>query len=437
MHVRTLSRSLRMKNLLAIGLPAALLMGSWAPLRACDTPVFRWALERWGANHPEECYGATIFHKGPLEGAAKTATEWLKERTWPEANTNLLVRTIDVAGEMEAPAKEMWEAQEKAELPWVVLQYPVASRIPVPAWAGPLTVESAKRMLESPARARVAKRILAGDAAVWVFLESGDKEKDEAAAKLLTGHLKELEKLLEIPKPIDPMGYWEVPEPGAEEEQEPEEPEEPEHPSFTVERVSRTDPAEAILSRLLLRTEENLEKDAAEEPVAFPVFGRGRALWALVGKGINKMNIEEASVYIVGRCSCEFKWMNPGTDLLMAADWDTVPATPTMQPPDLLTLVAPPDPSSEPEDDTAGTENEAVSEPEAEPAPAEEPEEAASAPEKPAASTARNPTASASPDDSESDSSSQLLRNLAIALGALVVIIGVSVLQLRRRLGQR
>jgi hypothetical protein len=423
-----------MEKLLAIGLPVTLLVASWSPLRACDTPVFRWALERWGANHPEECYGATIFHKGPLEGAAKTAVEWLKERTWPEANTNLLVRTLDVAEEMEAPAKELWEAQEKAELPWVVLQFPVASRIPVHAWAGPLTEESAKRLLESPARARVAKRILAGDAAVWVFLESGDKEKDDAAAKLLSGHLEELEKLLEIPKPMDPMGYWEVPEPGAEEEQEPEE---PEHPSFTVERVSRTDPAEALLAHFLLRTEENLEKDGAEEPVVFPVFGRGRALWALVGKGINKMNIEEASVYIVGRCSCEFKWMNPGTDLLMAADWDTVPATPTMQPPELLTLVAPPDPASEAEDDTAGTEEEAAVKPEAEPAQAEKPEETIPAPEKPAAAVVKSPTRSASPADADSDSSSRLLRNLAIALGALIVIIGVSALQLRRKLGQR
>ena len=55
--------------------------------------------------------------------------------------------------------------------------------------------------------------------------------------------------------------------------------------------------------------------------MAFPIFGRGRALYALAGKGITKENVWEASFFLAGDCSCQIKAENPGTDLLMAADW--------------------------------------------------------------------------------------------------------------------
>jgi hypothetical protein len=60
----------------------------------------------------------------------------------------------------------------------------------------------------------------------------------------------------------------------------------------------------------------------SNEPVIFPVFGRGRALYALIGEGINTDNIREAVAFIVGPCGCEIKMLNPGVDLLMAANWD-------------------------------------------------------------------------------------------------------------------
>jgi hypothetical protein len=45
-------------------------------------------------------------------------------------------------------------------------------------------------------------------------------------------------------------------------------------------------------------------------------------LYALVGAGITADNIREAGAFLVGACSCEVKRQNPGTDLLMAVDWD-------------------------------------------------------------------------------------------------------------------
>jgi len=68
------------------------------------------------------------------------------------------------------------------------------------------------------------------------------------------------------------------------------------------------------------------ESDLAEkkEPMAFPVFGRGRVLYALVGAGVNADNVRRVGTFIGGECSCTVKHGNPGTDLLLVADWSDV-----------------------------------------------------------------------------------------------------------------
>ncbi len=73
-------------------------------------------------------------------------------------------------------------------------------------------------------------------------------------------------------------------------------------------------------------------------PMVFPVFGRGRVLYALVGKSIKKINITKAAQFMTGPCSCLIKEGNPGTDLLIMADWeshieDQGPGMPTPLPP--------------------------------------------------------------------------------------------------------
>lgn len=90
--------------------------------------------------------------------------------------------------------------------------------------------------------------------------------------------------------------------------------------AFSMVRLSRTDPEEEVFARMLLGSEEDLRD--TKEPMAFPIFGRGRALFGLVGKGINSETIEEACSFLIGPCSCVVKEMNPGLDLLMTADWD-------------------------------------------------------------------------------------------------------------------
>ena len=84
--------------------------------------------------------------------------------------------------------------------------------------------------------------------------------------------------------------------------------------------MKRDDPAEAFVLDALLNSEEDLRD--FDEPMAFPVFGRGRVLYALIGKGISPETIGIATTFITGPCSCQVKNQNPGFDLLTGLDWD-------------------------------------------------------------------------------------------------------------------
>jgi hypothetical protein len=63
--------------------------------------------------------------------------------------------------------------------------------------------------------------------------------------------------------------------------------------------------------------------------MAFPIFGRGRIRYGLVGKGIDKENIHEACAYLTGPCKCQIKQgvENRGMDLVTAIDWNRMVTT--------------------------------------------------------------------------------------------------------------
>ena len=88
---------------------------------------------------------------------------------------------------------------------------------------------------------------------------------------------------------------------------------------FSVISLRRDDPREQFLVDSLLSSEADLGELA--EPMAFPVFGRGRVLYALVGSGIDSKTISDASDFLAGPCSCQVKEQNPGFDLLLVHDW--------------------------------------------------------------------------------------------------------------------
>lgn len=284
-----------------------LLAGGPGPASACSVPVFRYALERW----PADNYLAVVFHQGAL---TPQQTAWVRDLDRQglagKTSANLTLRTVDLSAAPDATLLRLWQPlAPTTTLPALVLMPPPGLGISTPAWHGPLTSDNVRQLLDSPARREIAGRLLRGDSAVWVLLESGDPKLDTAAAQMLEARLKHLQSTLKLPA-LDPADVVGGATAASQEKLK---------LVFSVLRVSRQDPVESALVRMLLNTEEDLA--AAREPIAFPLFGRGRVLYALVGRGINHEMIDEASGFLTGACSCVVKDENPGRDLLMAVDW--------------------------------------------------------------------------------------------------------------------
>lgn len=278
--------------------------------RACSVPVFRYALERW----PADPYEVIVFHHNPLTTAERSAVDILSQATTAPAQANLRVRLVDPAGELDAPTAALWQRHFTDQLPWFVVLFPRVSGIKRLAWSGPLTAETAQAVTDSPLRREITRRILNGQSAVWVLLNGGDEKIDNAVAVRLKTQLARLSKSLELPAPVGPAGLT------SDERGNPVT--ENLRVSFSLLRLSPRDPRERFLVGMLISCEPDLaELSAAGKPIAIPVYGRGRALYALVGEGITERNVRIACRSLVAACSCQVKREHPGIDLLIKADW--------------------------------------------------------------------------------------------------------------------
>jgi len=295
-------------------------------VEACAVPVFRYALER--DSWQPAPYPVFLFHRGELEPQQRAVLKVLEQAQIAEAAypANILVLAVDVAKPMLDSVKSLWEAVEPKSLPRLVVCMPVpmtcacnAYSLPPDAlqadslppdglqivWSGEASSAMAHVLLDSPARREIQRKTAQGDAAVWVLLESGDEAKDDAAAELVRRQTEAFAKDFRFsPEAVEAMGLESA---------------DAARLAFSLVRVRRADPAEKMLVAMLLATEPDLK--GFHEPMLFPVFGRGRVLGALVGKGITAENLQYACAYITGDCSCEIKEQNPGVDLLISADW--------------------------------------------------------------------------------------------------------------------
>ncbi|MFH1023670.1 MAG: hypothetical protein V1809_09815 [Planctomycetota bacterium] len=293
-----------MKRIL-LGVAAAILVAVPVVL-ACNIPVFRYALERW----EPDSYEYTIFTRGKLtpdqeKNVAELASPYGDKGPFP----NLRGRVCDVDGKLDKDMTALWAVQKDAPLPWLVLRYPGRENGDEQrtAWTGAFTEENVRRIVDSPARREVARRILAGESAVWVMLESGDRKRDDAAVKILEGSLVGMTRNIRLPEEEELEGV-DMPRSKI-----------PLKIAFSTVRLSAADPNEAVFRAMILKSSQDPLPDG--EPVAIPVVGRGRALFPLAGSGINPESIEGACSFAAGPCSCQVKDMNPGVDLIMAVDW--------------------------------------------------------------------------------------------------------------------
>ena len=288
-------------------LMAALLLPG-LPAYGCPIPVYRYALEFWEADP----YIVEIFHKGELGPRYSELARRLDAASrGGSTGANLQVRMYDIETATDEVALGYIRRAVPGEFPWVVIRYPRVSGINKPVWSGALTGSNVDMLLDSPARSAIGSKLSQGATAVWVFLESGDRRRDRAALELLNRELRRLEQTLVLPE----LELW-VDGYGREGQTA-------ELPSisFEVVTLSRSDAEEQFFIDMLMGSEEDLGEFEGE-PFVFPFYGRGIALWAIVGDGINEWNIREAAEFLTGPCSCQAKLLNPGVDMLMAVDWD-------------------------------------------------------------------------------------------------------------------
>jgi hypothetical protein len=270
---------------------------------ACQVPVFRYALERWTADP----YDLVLVSHRPLNAAEQAIRDQLEEA---RASANLSVHSD----------RESWEqafdSVKPDDPPQLLLFYPGKSVTPF--WQGDLTAENVTRIIDSPMRRQVVADLLAGTSTVWIQIDSGEDARDQAAFEALSKHLAVAAERTRIPEGVVPIDQG----PG----EDPIDLDDvlrsniPLQIAFTTYRLSRDDPAEAVFAAMLQGLSPALI--GLGQPVAVPVFGRGRALEGIPAEAVNADTIAGATGYLCAACSCQVKSENPGLDMLMAVDWD-------------------------------------------------------------------------------------------------------------------
>ena len=313
------------RSIITLGVLAALMAAASA--QACSVPVFRYALEQW---RPDS-FEVIVFHQGPLSDAQKELAAKVEPKNIDASYTaNAWVRTVDLDAAPDAALVELWEQQETKTLPWMLVRSPAKFGKPLKVVSQEFNEENVTSLLDSPLRKKITDGILKGDSVVWVLLKSGDAAKDAAAEEIMRGELKRLQGELKLPE-IDEQdiedGFLSV------------------NPDdlklrFSIITVARDDAQEQAFVQMLLTVEPDLrDPEFANEPMALPVFGRGRALYALIGKGINAETIEDAGRFLTGACQCTVKAQNPGVDILTSVDWDRL-VVPTLEKDTILPALA-------------------------------------------------------------------------------------------------
>jgi hypothetical protein len=275
---------------------------------ACSVPVFRYALERWRHDKRDELYRVTVFHKGELSDDHLATLRVLDPTHGPRANW--LVEAVDLNGLPSPDQTTFWEQQKSPELPWVVVRVPElgGDKTP-PLYQGPLDRAALLAWIDSPARRTIARKLLQGDSVVWLLVESGEKDRDDAVAEQVSKELTRLQGAIKLPEQdedVDSALKSKVPL----------------RIAFPLVRLSRQAAGEEAYLRQLLTLDE--DHTQAKGPILFPIFGRGRMLTGFTEKEITRKNLDEAARFLCGACSCRVKMANPGVDLLWSADWDSI-----------------------------------------------------------------------------------------------------------------
>lgn len=251
-----------------------------AEICACTVPVFRYALDHWEADKFHLVLPATASSNSALTDALRPLRA--------NGKANLDITTSKDAAVTTAVLNSSRENGK-------------------PVWSGTLDKAALQMLLDSPGRKKIVEQILAGDSAIWVIVEGGTPE-DKAAVERIEKRLKFLEQVASLPiqDPNDPDSQL-GPGPALK-------------LKFTTLRLRRDDPAEKALLPMLAGPKGTF--DPATTSFAAAVFGKGRVLGAWPLSDLDDASLEDACMFLVGRCGCRLKNENPGWDLLLNVDWE-------------------------------------------------------------------------------------------------------------------
>lgn len=290
---------------IALSVVAFGIIGSIA--QSCSIPVFRYALERW---RPDP-FEVLIFHRGALTIDQQGLALQLSPEYVPgEAIPNVAVTTIDLDGTIRPGFVAIWQTDFGEPLPWMLVRTPWRGENHT-VWEGPLTRDAVQAVLQSPVRVELMKRLAGGESVVWVLVDGTDAAENARLEAAVRQQLQGLQGGIQLPEIL----HEDLSELSVSPEQL--------GLRFSVLRLRRDDPRESLLVRTLLTAKPGLDApELAGEPMLFPIFGRCRAYFPLVGSSIEPLQIEDLARFLSGACQCTIKQQNPGVDLLTALDWD-------------------------------------------------------------------------------------------------------------------
>lgn len=355
--------------------------GSASPVRACNTPVFRYAMYNW----PPAPYYVFYLHHGQVPKEDEAVNKTLDGLARAEPPANVLLTAVDVSNEEEFQklpkvVRKAYQSHAEGKKPlhlvfcpwvlyyaWMAEQYarppdqqgnqaetpqesqpeapeqtggPPAEQNETPnkvaeesppefreLFAGRLDEKQVRAMVDSPARKQLGKLLQDGNAAVLLVLTGPDKDANRQAEKV-AGEVVAMADRGEFPVSggdgLPPDQFLPEP-PGDTPPQDPRQDDSPPKLKLAVLKLARTDPAEKWLVDSLLSVEPDLRQSKyAKSAMVFAVYGRGRAMPPYLDKGITKENLADCVVFLSGPCSCQIKEQNPGVDLLIRRDWDAV-----------------------------------------------------------------------------------------------------------------
>lgn len=302
-----------------------------SPVRACNTPVFRYAMYNW----PAAPYYVFYFHHGQIAQEDKAVNKMLDGLADAEPPTNVMLEVVDVT--QEEQLKRLPGVVKKARQEHADGTKPL--HLVYTAWgaqlfAGRLDAAAVRAMVDSPVRKRLGKLFHEGNGIVLLILtgpdEKANKEAEKAAggvvAKAAAGEIAVSSNApgAMMPAELLPKAPGGAPDDAADDAPDGDDQNDSsETLKIAVVKVSRTEGAEKWLVDSLLSIEPDLrDKKFSGKAMVFAVYGRGRAMPPFIGKGISVKNLIECVEFLAGPCSCMIKDQNPGRDLLMRWDWD-------------------------------------------------------------------------------------------------------------------